>query len=496
MHGFELTGETGSFVTHRGGTTYGNRFRNGVEILVSGSLYRADGQDLYFREFDLPEQNNGVASGIDGEENERLFAKVTYRDLTLETARVSREKDVPTSYYGTVFPDPAAWRRDFSYFAQARFDGDLRGTSVGACVSLDEYRYDSDVTMENPLYNPIPPYRFLVGDFGMHRTVGTEVKLTRVVQHHTGTVGGEYRNSFRLRGETFLKDPHVSVISVNHPSKIWALFLQDEIRIAPGWIVNAGFRHDHYSTFSGTTSPRAALIWSPVGTTTLKVLYGQAFRAPNAYELYWSNGGTSHKANPRLRPERIKTREAVLEQRFGSNLSAVATGYFYNMEHLIAITTDPADGLVWYTNQGKVRAWGAELEALAKWLGGWEGRASCSLQRAWDQETRARLPNSPRFMGKASAAIPLPIRRMSLGLEGQYFGPREPIRPSHMTRANGYALFNATMTGRNIIGGTSLSASVYNVFDRQYGDLGAPDFVQELLPQDGRSYRLKLTFRL
>jgi iron complex outermembrane receptor protein len=174
----------------------------------------------------------------------------------------------------------------------------------------------------------------------------------------------------------------------------------------------------------------------------------------------------------------------------------MATGYFYNIEDLIAIATDPADGQVWFTNQGEVRAWGAELEALAKWRGGLEGRANCSLQRARDAKTSARVPNSPQFMGKTSAAIPLPIGHLGIGLEGQYFGPREPIRPTHTTRAGGYALFNATLTSRDLVGGTSLSASVYNLFDRRYDDLGAPDYVQELLPQDGRSYRLKLTFRI
>ena len=48
---------------------------------------------------------------------------------------------------------------------------------------------------------------------------------------------------------------------------------------------------DDYSDLKAEWSPRAALVATPFEGTVLKVLYGQAFRAPNAYERVYDNGG-------------------------------------------------------------------------------------------------------------------------------------------------------------------------------------------------------------
>jgi iron complex outermembrane receptor protein len=56
-------------------------------------------------------------------------------------------------------------------------------------------------------------------------------------------------------------------------------------------------------------------------------------------------------------------------------------------------------------------------------------------------------------------------------------------------------LTNLTLLSEKIAKGMELSASVYNLFDKRYADPGAPEHVQDLIWQDGRSYRLKLSYR-
>jgi iron complex outermembrane receptor protein len=36
---------------------------------------------------------------------------------------------------------------------------------------------------------------------------------------------------------------------------------------------------------------------------------------------------------------------------------------------------------------------------------------------------------------------------------------------------------------------------VYNLFDANYADPAGPDFTQDAIPQNGRSFRVKLTYR-
>ena len=40
-----------------------------------------------------------------------------------------------------------------------------------------------------------------------------------------------------------------------------------------------------------------------------------------------------------------------------------------------------------------------------------------------------------------------------------------------------------------------VSAGIYNLFDTRYAFPGGPEHVQEALPQNGRTFRVKLTYR-
>ena len=84
VKGLELSSEGGSFDTYTGRMTYGNKFQNGLEVLVSGSLYDSDGDDrLFYREFDDPATNRGIAKNADDDRSYRLFAKLSYKEFTL-----------------------------------------------------------------------------------------------------------------------------------------------------------------------------------------------------------------------------------------------------------------------------------------------------------------------------------------------------------------------------------------------------------------------------
>ena len=59
--------------------------------------------------------------------------------------------------------------------------------------------------------------------------------------------------------------------------------------------MSVGLRHDNYRYSSrrnvatpsvrGATNGRAAIIYDPTDTTTVKLLYGGAFRAPNPFDV-------------------------------------------------------------------------------------------------------------------------------------------------------------------------------------------------------------------
>jgi iron complex outermembrane receptor protein len=60
---------------------------------------------------------------------------------------------------------------------------------------------------------------------------------------------------------------------------------------------------------------------------------------------------------------------------------------------------------------------------------------------------------------------------------------------------SGFLIANLTLFSHDVVKGLNVSASVYNLFDARYGYPGAEDHLQDVIQQDGRSFRLKLTFR-
>jgi iron complex outermembrane receptor protein len=269
------------------------------------------------------------------------------------------------------------------------------------------------------------------------------------------------------------------------------VYIQDEYQIFDALILNAGVRHDEYSTFGSTTNPRLALIYSPLEKTTLKFLYGEAFRAPNAFEFFYHDGLETQKPNPDLEPERITTYELVLEQYLGSHLHGIINGFYYETEDLINLMLDPDDGLLVFDNVDEVEAMGVELELEGKWNSGFEGRASYSFQEAKNRKTDQLITNSPKHLAKLNLIVPLYKDKFLLGIEEQYMGKRKTRTGDE---AGGFAVTNLTLFSQHMAEGLEFSASVYNLFDKKFSDPASAAHRQDTIEQDGQILRLKITY--
>ena len=103
-------------------------FAQGVAPISLSAATRTldiDGRNLYFPAYDTPATNHGVAEGLDGERNQRLFGKLSWGGWTVQAAWVEREKNVPTNpsaytAFNTPFPT-----RDESAFLGVRYETDL-----------------------------------------------------------------------------------------------------------------------------------------------------------------------------------------------------------------------------------------------------------------------------------------------------------------------------------------------------------------------------------
>ncbi len=480
----EVSSEAGSNQSYKGRITYGNRLLNGMEVVVSGSAYYSRGnEELYFKEFDDLATNNGIAHEIDKERYVNLFSNISFGNFILEGAFVSRKKFVPTASFETDFNDPRFYTLDCQGYLSLQYARTFKnGVNVTAHLHYGMYNYEGDY-----------PYSGILNkDKAWARWWGGDLQLSKkLFGRHYLVVGGGYEDDFKLDQKNYDEDPYTLYLDDKRDFSKTAFYLQDEFRILDNLILNAGVRYDNTEYYE-RVSPRASLIYMPSSSIAFKLIYGEAFRAPNAYELFYHDGGLSMKANPSLKPEVIKTYEVVIEQRYKKNIRLSISGFYYRVNDLISQEIDN-DGLLVFKNTDKIESKGMELKIQKRYYGGFEGKISYTIQEAKDLKTGQWLVNSPRHLIKVNAVLPIMKERIFLGGEMQYVSS---VRTLADEETGEFVVANLTLTGRNIIKGMDISTSLYNLFDKKFfvpaGNEHSPI---DAIEQDGRTFRIKLTYK-
>jgi outer membrane receptor for ferrienterochelin and colicins len=477
----ELEVQTGSQALRSGRVTVGGRAESGRDVLFSVNGSASDGnRSLYYPEFDTPPDSDGFVRNADADRVGSLFGWVAQGPWQLQGGFGSRDKTVPTGAYDTLFNDPRTKTRDERAFVDLQFTRRVQPrTSVVLRAAFDQYAYDGTYAYETGLFKDNARGVWMTG----------EATAVRRFDRHSLTAGVEYRSN--LRQDQSAVDETGILLDDHRSSQTVGVYAEEEFRIGPRVLLNAGLRYDDYfSTFGGTLNPRVAFIVSPAQATTLKVLYGRAFRAPNPYELYYDNSPLT----PALGPERIATGEVVVEQRVGRLMQVTGSVFRNAVSDLITQrtgSTDTIDGL-YYQNVEGATATGAEYEVQGEWPGHFRARLAHSFQSVQDEFTGERASNSPAQV--ASLVVDAPIERAGLlaAFDAHYVGARRTVHGGTIGAA---FVANVTVSHEPAGRGLGVAATINNLFDARYGDPGSVEHRQEVIPQDGRTFVLRASWR-
>ncbi len=499
--GIETSVSYGSFDTWQGRATFGRElFDKRVKVLLSGTYLESHGEDaIYYPYYAAQGQNGGVVEDGDAVRAYSAFGSLSFSDFTLEAGYGDRAKQNPTGQHGTTFNDNRHELTDRRFYTDLRFEREL----VTDLTLLTRAYYDR---YEFKGVFPFPDVGgTLEQDKRLGQWYGLETQLTRkLAEHHTLSVGGEFRHDFdQERTYSQIEPTYVVLGQPTHRTRLsYSGFVNGEFKLFPErWperlTLDAGVRYDGYDQFDNAINPRAALIYQPWKTSTFKAVYGSAFRTPNFFELF-------DPFNQDISPEKITTYELIYEQGITRNIRTSVSGFYNQIDDVIAFDFQPAASRYRNFKGAETLGFSVELEAFGTegWTTGVRGRIGYTFQNTEDLETHARPIDSPRHLVKVNLSVPMWEDRITAGAEVQYTSERTSVAPGPTgtlapgADAQGFAVVNLTLLVRKLpVKGLELSASIYNLFNEHYADPATPFHLQDLIPQPARTFRVKMTYR-
>jgi iron complex outermembrane receptor protein len=463
-----------------GRASWGRKLDNGLDVLVSVAGLHSRGEDRFmsFGESGV----SGLAVGLDGDRSEQFFGRVALGPWSFEHVYGDRRKDDPTGAYFSDPLVPGQFQADRYVLSQLQFQDRFAGDTLQVTARLfgGQERYTSELSYDTVYSFP-----------ATSAWRGLELRLlSTAIEGHKLLLGFEGQDNTRIDQAVLDLADRANDVVVHSPGYRLGVYVQDEWRLGETVSATLGLRIDRNDATGTKSSPRAALIWQATPATTIKALYGRAHRAPNAYERDYEDG-FGQVGNPTLKGESIDTVELVADHRVGSDLNLRGSVYQWTMRNLVTLGIDPVSDLPQYQSGDKVKARGLELSADKAWASGARLRGSLSVQDV-AYAGGAHLLNSPKLLGKLNLSAPLPWAGLRAGYELSYDSQRLSING---TELGGYALSNLQLSTGALTKGLDVSLGIVNLFDKRYAQPGADSNWQNALEQDGRSVRLKASYR-
>jgi len=453
-----------------------------LSVSLLGNYYETDGDDIYFREFDQPSNNNGIAENNDELKYSGLFLKIDYKDINITGMMKKYEKLIPTAPYNTEFNKRLSQFEDSEYI-------DL---SWSPRISYDKYLI-VNLSYDHTKYGGSFPFQFIDNDIefiGNTNSVGSDVQFVWDISPNNRTIAGiEYRDNFNSTYKYFTGD--LNFVDDKWSYKLFSIFFQNEYQYNADLSLYFGLRRDDFIGQEVAYNPRAGIVYSPFKDHTIKVLYGRSFRAPNLLERNLEEQNiVGFKKNELLTSEIINTTELIWNYSISDNLSSSMSLYYYNMNDLITQIEDPVDNLLQYVNIGEVNAHGVETEFDYRFASG-SLYFRYSFQLAEDNN-KLELINSPDHLFKFGVRSKI-INILNGSFNFIYETKRKTI---HNNYTDPILLTNFNLYTDLILDHFTLSFTVKNLINKTIKYPAGRELVQESIIQPYRNYLFTINFEL
>ena len=235
-----------------------------------------------------------------------------------------------------------------------------------------------------------------------------------------------------------------------------------------------GIRYDYNSLYGGTINPRLAFIYKVSGDFNLRAGYGEAFRAPDVYEVKTSNPVLGLLSNDDLNPEKLRSFEVSGNILLNKNLFIEGLFYYNQIEdniRSVAFTLND-ENFSQYRNQDDASSKGFNLKLVYQynWL-----KASTSYNynvSKTEQEEDLANTNNHILINELQIT---PDKKISVNIRHFFYGDFFlPETNPYYPELEGFSRVDCSFLYKNIFNSKfDLSLRIDNLFDSDGGFPGA-----------------------
>lgn len=509
IDGTIVSGGAGSYDTWNVNMQTGKRTDNDVDVALSIDYSETIGPKLKI------ERDSQGNSGYTDDREKKFDAqlKAKYKDLSFNSKYIVRRKGPFIGVINAVNEksdvDILQFFGDLTYkrSLHEKLDLTVRGY-------MDEFDWNAYWQLLPEKLYPVPGG--MLGNPSLReRNIGSELQLDfKPTEQHVLTLGAMYENrqvyDVNVKAN-FCSDTTSSACIFGSPlgsfqdiSNRWnwldektryvkALYLQDVWTPTEDLGITAGVRYDEYSDFGGTTNPKAAAVWKFLPRWDMKLMYGEAFRAPSNGELDLKNN-PAQLGNPSLKPEKIKTYEVSLGHEIERHASYRVSYFNSFFSDKIQQTGTPLK----YDNKGGAKVDGIEAEIRWYFTGDSNTyiNGNFTYLRPEDKETGRDLPEIAKNRGNVELNTAM-NRYVNFNTNILMVGERPRAVGDTRNPLPAYAVADLALSLKNLYRGLELRGTVNNLLNQKYEDpsiITVPQQVSDI-PKEGTSYFIKAEYK-
>jgi outer membrane receptor for ferrienterochelin and colicins len=470
--------------------------------------------------------------GFDRFHSYTTSGKAWWKGLSAQWFGTYRGLGIPTGAFGSVFNRTDNRYRDGRALAELRYEPALSGPFEVSARAYANYGYFGlHFLYPAEEETPTGPVAWEQADRETYKGawVGAELRGVYAPSPRLRlTLGTEATRHFEVQIHTEFDDFDGTVeplLDLDAPYTVLAGYALAEWRPGPRWILSGGLRVDRWDTSQDAVSldtgnavaedftsanPRVAAIYKPSAHDELKLMGGRAFRAPSAYEYFYTDNGasqvTSDCCGTHLRPETVYSAEVEYTHRFDDDWSVLGATHALIADDLVETVEVPAelaaesgwpDGTVYYRNSPVAqRNLGVDLEVRREFRAGSMLSASYGFLDARyadppEEGGSTRVTNAPRHFFSFRGVVPIVPGLVTGALRSTLEAPRR-IDAGGDATSRPAMITDVVLSGQVNRWDVRYALGLYNLFNWQYA-LPTGSFASPLMPQQGRSLLVSVT---